>query len=157
MRLRPAADGDRDLLFEIYASTRAEELDVLPWDDPTKRAFLAQQFDAQDVHYRTHYAHASFDVIEVDGEPAGRLYVNRGRDDVRVIDIALLPPFRGRGIGAALLGEIIDEAAASGRRVSIHVERENRARSLYERLGFEVAADDGGIYMLMERAPGPAS
>ena len=126
---------------------------MVPWDEPTKQAFLAQQFDAQDSHYRRHYPDASFQVIEVDGEPAGRLYLDRRDDEMRIIDIALLPRFRGRGIGAALLRELIDEAAAAGRRVSIHVERENRARTLYERLGFTVVADDGGVYVLMERPP----
>jgi ribosomal protein S18 acetylase RimI-like enzyme len=125
----------------------------VPWDEPTKRAFLAQQFEAQDVHYKRHYPDASFELIELDGEPAGRLYVDRRDGEIHIIDIALLPPFRGRGIGAGLLGELIGEADASGRKLSIHVERENRARPLYERLGFTVAADDGGVYLLMERAP----
>jgi ribosomal protein S18 acetylase RimI-like enzyme len=153
VRLRPARASDRALLFEVYASTRAEELAVVPWPEPTKQAFLAQQFEAQDVHYRRHYPDASFEVIEVDGEPAGRLYVDRLDEEIRIIDIALLPRFRGRGIGAALLRELIDEAAGAGKRLSIHVERENRARALYERLGFTVVADDGGVYVLMERPP----
>jgi ribosomal protein S18 acetylase RimI-like enzyme len=153
VRLRPARASDRALLFEVYASTRAEELAVVPWPEPTKQAFLAQQFEAQDVHYRRHYPDASFEVIEVDGEPAGRLYVDRLDEEIRIIDIALLPGFRGRGIGAALLRELIDEAAGAGKRLSIHVERENRARTLYERLGFTVVADDGGVYVLMERPP----
>jgi ribosomal protein S18 acetylase RimI-like enzyme len=140
----------------VYASTRAEELAVVPWDEPTKQAFLAQQFEAQDVHYKRHYPDASFEVIEVDGEPAGRLYVHRADEEMLIIDIALLPPFRGRGIGAELLRELIDEADASERKLSIHVERENRARTLYDRLGFEVVEDDGGIYLLMQRAPAPS-
>ena len=153
MRLRPARDSDRALLYEVYASTRADELAVVPWDEPTKNAFLTHQFEAQDVHYKQHYPDASFDLIEVDGAAAGRLYVDRREDEIRIIDIALLPRFRGRGIGATLLRELIDEADGSGHKLSIHVERENRARTLYERLGFTVAADDGGIYLLMERAP----
>jgi ribosomal protein S18 acetylase RimI-like enzyme len=153
LRLRPARASDRALLFQVYASTRADELAVVPWDEPTKQAFLAQQFEAQDVHYKRHYPDASFELIEVDGQPAGRLYVDRRDEEIRIIDIALLPPFRGRGIGGALLSELLDEADASGRKLSIHVERENRARMLYQRLGFTVAADDGGVYLLMERPP----
>jgi GNAT superfamily N-acetyltransferase len=137
----------------VYASTRAEELAVVPWDEPTKQAFLAQQFEAQDVHYKRHYPDATFELIEVDGEPAGRLYVDRRKEEIRIIDIALLPPFRGRGIGAALLRKLIDEADANGRKLSIHVERENRARTLYERLGFAEVSDEGGVYVLMERPP----
>jgi GNAT superfamily N-acetyltransferase len=153
VRRRPARASDRALLFEVYASTRAEELAVVPWDEPTKQAFLAQQFEAQDIHYRRHHPDATFDLIEVDGEPGGRLYVDRRDEEIRIIDIALLPRFRGRGVGAALLRELIDEADSAGKRLSIHVERENRARTLYDRLGFTVAGDDGGIYLLMERPP----
>jgi GNAT superfamily N-acetyltransferase len=112
--LRPARASDRALLFEVYASTRAEELAVVPWAEPTKKAFLAQQFEPQDVHYRRHYPDASFEVIEVDGEPAGRLYVNRRDEEIRIIDIALLPGFRGRGIGAARGGRGFLHAGRGG-------------------------------------------
>src|SRR6185437_16635571 len=104
---------------------------------------------AQDAYYREHYASAAFDVIEVDGEPAGRLYVARWDHDIRIIDIALLPEYRGRGIGTALLRELLAEAAADGKRLSIHVELNNPARRLYERLGF-VQVEERGVYLLME-------
>ena len=85
-------------------------------------------------------------------EPAGRLYVARWEDEIRIVDIALLPAFRGRGIGGALLGDLIAEADAAGKPLSIHVEQNNPARSLYERLGFEEAGEFG-VYVLMKRAP----
>jgi ribosomal protein S18 acetylase RimI-like enzyme len=151
--LRPVTDADRDLLLEVYASTRVEELAAVPWDEATKRAFVEQQFRAQDFHYSRYFGEASRDVIEVGGEPAGRLYVHRKADEILIVDIALLAPFRGRGIGTALLRELMDEAARAGARLTIHVERNNPALSLYERLGFEVAGDDGGIYLLMAWTP----
>jgi GNAT superfamily N-acetyltransferase len=146
--LRPVRKGDRDFLLAVYASTREQELAQVAWAEGAKEAFLEQQFDAQDHHYRTHYPGATFDVIEVDGEPAGRLYVHRGEDDIRIMDIALAPAFRGRGIGTELLERLIDEARSSGRSLSIHVETQNPARSLYERLGF-VPAGEHGVYVLM--------
>jgi predicted GNAT family acetyltransferase len=89
-------------------------------------------------------------VIDVDGAPAGRLYVHRGPSDIRIMDIALVPSFRGRGIGTRLLRALSQEADASGRKLSIHVETNNPARSLYHRLGFRPAGEHG-IYVLMER------
>jgi ribosomal protein S18 acetylase RimI-like enzyme len=148
--LRPVADGDRPFLVELYGSTREPELAHVPWDDATKRAFVEHQFAAQDAHYRQHYAGATLDVVEVGGEPAGRLYVHRGPSDIRIMDVALAPPFRGRGIGTRLLSELIAEAAESGRKLSIHVERDNPARRLYERLGFEPAGEHG-VYLLYEK------
>ena len=136
----------------MYASTRAEELAVVPWDDAQKDAFLRMQFDAQDAWWRENYAEASFDVILADGEPAGRLYVHRGPSEIRIVDIALLPEHRGGGIGTSLLRELFTEADESGKSVTIHVERMNPALRLYERLGFTVA-EDKGIYLFLERPP----
>ena len=150
--LRPAAADDEPFLLRVYASTRAEELAPVPWTEEQKEGFIAHQFAAQDAHYRGHYDGAEFDVIEVDGEPAGRLYVHRGPNEIRIVDVALLPAFRGRGIGTRLLRALIAEADAQGRKLSIHVEANNPARTLYERLGFRPAGEHG-IYVLMERVP----
>jgi ribosomal protein S18 acetylase RimI-like enzyme len=150
--LRPVADADREFLLELYGSMRAEELALVDWDETAKRAFVEHQFAAQDAHYREHYPGATLDVVEVDGERAGRLYVHRGTADIRIMDIALAPAFRGRGIGTELLRSLIDEADAAGCKLSIHVEMNNPARTLYDRLGFEPAGEHG-VYVLMERPP----
>lgn len=147
--LRPATETDRPFLLDLYASTRADELALVDWDDETKRAFVEHQFSAQDAHYREHYDGATFDVIEVEGQPAGRLYVHRGKSDIRIIDIALAPEFRNQGIGTVLVEGLMAEARASRRSVSIHVEMNNPARSLYERLGFEPVGEHG-VYLLMQ-------
>jgi len=146
--VRPATEADRDFLLSVYASTREEELAQVEWEEGAREEFLEHQFSAQDHHYRTNYPGATFDVIEVDGERAGRLYVHRGTGEIRIMDIALAPAFRGRGIGTALLRELMDEAGGSGRALSIRVEANNPARRLYERLGF-VPAGEHGIYVLM--------
>jgi ribosomal protein S18 acetylase RimI-like enzyme len=142
------AEGDREFLVELYGSVRERELAHVPWDEDMRRAFIEQQFTAQDAHYREHYPGATLDVIEVDDEPAGRLYVHRGPRDIRIMDIALAPAFRGRGIGSGLLHALIAEAEESDRMLSIHVELNNPARRLYERLGFRPAGEHG-VYVLM--------
>jgi ribosomal protein S18 acetylase RimI-like enzyme len=152
VRLRPVGGDDRAFLVELYGSTREDELAQVEWDEGAKRAFLEHQFSAQDAHYRANYPGATLDLIEVDGSRAGRLYVHRGPSDVRIMDIAMLPAFRGRGIGTELLRSLIDEAEATGRKLSIHVEMNNPARTLYERLGFRPAGEHG-VYVLMERPP----
>ena len=151
-RLRPARAEDRDFLLRVYASTREEELRLVDWSDEQKAAFVQQQFESQDAYYREHYDPATFDVIEVDGEPIGRLYVARWEDEIRIMDIALVPEYRGRGTGTVLLRDLLDEGARTGKRVSIHVERDNPALRLYERLGF-APVEDRGVYLLLEAAP----
>lgn len=96
--LRPATDDDREFLLAVYAASRKEELDQVEWPPGQREWFVRMQFDAQDQEYRRLNPHAAFDVIEVGGRPAGRLYVDRGADDaLRIVDIALLPEFRARG------------------------------------------------------------
>jgi ribosomal protein S18 acetylase RimI-like enzyme len=150
--LRPARPEDREHLLAVYASTRAEELAPVPWTEEQKAAFLAMQFGAQDADYKRNYAGADFSVIEVDGQPAGRLYVERRPEEIRLIDIALLPSFRRSGIGTRLLRQLITEARERRIPLTIHVEMFNPARRLYERLGFAPVAEHG-IYLLMERRP----
>lgn len=150
--LRPIAPEDRDILRRIYASTRAEELAPLDWDEARKAAFLAMQFDAQHAHYQEHYPLAAFDLILLDGQPIGRLYVDQWADQIRIVDIALLPEYRGQGIGTAFLRAIIDEGRRLALPVTIHVERLNPALHLYHRLGFRTI-EDKGVYLLMEWSP----
>jgi GNAT superfamily N-acetyltransferase len=150
--LRPSEPTDELLLYEIYASTREDELGLVDWTDEQKAAFLRQQFSAQHSFYHGRFADARFDLILQDGVPIGRLYVARWPEKIQILDIALLPPYRNAGIGTWLLRALLTEAAATGKRASIYVERFNPARRLYERLGFSEVADEG-VYLLLECSP----
>jgi len=150
--LRPVGPGDEGFLFRVYASTRAEELARVPWTAEQKEAFLRQQFQAQSVDWARNYAGADFSIVDVDGHPAGRLYVDRGLDEIRLVDIALLPQFRRAGIGTGLIRDLLAKAQAQGVPVTIHVEVFNPARALYERLGFE-KVEDRGVYIFMRWRP----
>lgn len=150
--LRPIRPEDRDLLCRIYGSTRTEELAPVPWTDEQKAAFVKMQFDAQTAYWDEQYPEAERSVVEIGGEPAGRLYVQRWPKEIRLVDIALLPPFRGRGAGTELIQRLFSEGAATGRAVTIHVEIFNPARALYERLGF-ASKGEQGMYVLMEWKP----
>jgi GNAT superfamily N-acetyltransferase len=149
---RPIGDDDQEFLGRLYASTRQEELAVLDWPQADKDAFLRQQFEAQHRYYQEVFSGASFDLILLDGEPSGRLYLDRRADEVRVIDIALLPRHRGKGVGHRLMQDILDEGQRVGKPVRIHVERNNPAMHLYRRLGF-TEVEDQGVYFLMEWRP----
>jgi ribosomal protein S18 acetylase RimI-like enzyme len=148
LTFRPIAETDLPFLGQLYASTRIEELSVADWSDAQKSDFLASQFRAQHAHYQRYYPKADWLVIVHAGEDIGRLYVERWPSQVRIIDIALLPAHRGNGFGTALLRDLMDEAAAAGKAVSIHVEKNNPAMRLYRRLGFR-AEEDKGVYDLM--------
>jgi ribosomal protein S18 acetylase RimI-like enzyme len=155
--LRPVRwPEDEAFLQALYASTRADELAQVPWSEEQKADFCRMQFAAQHQHYQEHYAGASYDVIELGRRPIGRLYVARWPEEIRVIDIALLPQHRCRGIGTGLLQRVLAEGDATEKPVSIHVEQFNPALRLYERLGFQKAAEVG-VYFLLKRPPGNAT
>ena len=147
-RLRSATADDTDFLRAVYAGTRTEELALTDWTDAQKAAFCRQQFDAQDAHYRAHYPTSEFSIIENGAADIGRLYVDRWDKEIRVMDISILPEFRGAGVGTQLLRGLQDEARAAGKSLSIHVEKFNPALRLYERLGFK-PIEDKGVFLLM--------
>jgi GNAT superfamily N-acetyltransferase len=149
--LRPAAASDRPFLLRVYASVREPELESAGIPPEQWAPFVAQQFEAQSSHYET-YEDTSFDVVLVDGEPAGRLIVARWPEELRVVDVALLPEYRGRGVGGSLLRSLLDEADGRGVKASIHVERFNPALRLYTRLGFRPVSETD-VYLLLERPP----
>ena len=122
------------------------------WNEAQQEAFLAMQFTAQHRQYHSQYPDADFQIVLVDGVPGGRLYVARLEDEILLIDVALLTEYRNRGIGTALVEDLLAEAGQAGKPVRLHVEPFNPALRLYIRLGFEKIAEHG-FYWFMERAP----
>src|SRR5215211_100732 len=131
--LRSAREEDQEFLFDVYASTRTHELAAVGWSETQQRTFLRMQFQAQDKHYRDNYPGAEFQLIQVEGERAGRLYVHNRDNEIRIMDIALLPSHRRHGIGTILLEAILCQATKTGKTVSIHVEVFNPALHWYQR------------------------
>ncbi len=150
--VRPATEDDREFLVGVYYSVREEELAQAPWSDEQKRAFVEMQFQAQHTDYHERFPAARYDVILLGEEPIGRLYVDRRPTEIAILDIALLPRHRGRGIGGRLLAELIAESEATAKPLQIWVEKFNRAQSLYRRLGF-AAVEDTSVFFRMVRVP----
>ncbi len=150
--LRPVTPDDEPFLYRVYAGTREDELAPLGWDETQRASFLRMQFKAQHAFYQEQFPSADFEIILAADRPIGRLYVDRRDDEIRIVDIALLPEHRNAGIGSALLDDLLTEAAAASKPVRIHVERFNPALRLYQRLGF-IQVGDNGVYYLMEWSP----
>ncbi|MEE4377894.1 MAG: N-acetyltransferase [Candidatus Competibacteraceae bacterium] len=150
---RPIQDHDLPFLEALYASTRQDEMAATGWTEQQIAEFLAMQFRAQHDHYQQHYPKAHFDLILVGDEPVGRLYLDEWDDEFRLIDIALIPAYRNRGLGTRLLRDVLDRSEAAGKAVRIHVEHFNPALRWYQRLGF-YKLEDKGVYCFMEWKPG---
>ncbi|HEY7066456.1 MAG TPA: GNAT family N-acetyltransferase [Chloroflexota bacterium] len=150
--LRPAVPEDQPLLYRVYAGTRAAEMAQVDWTPEQKEAFVRMQFTAQDSYYREHYVNAAFLIVLADGVPVGRLYVARWPDQIRIMDVALLPEYCNRGIGSRLLRDLQAEAREAGKPLHLHVEQFNPALRLYARLGFRPIAERG-VYFELEWSP----
>lgn len=150
VHLRRRAAEDAEFLRDVYVAYRWEEVTASGWPEAMRLAFLHDQYRAQCFHYENNYEGAVWGVIEVGKQRAGRLYLHHSSLELRIIDIALMPEFHNRGLGSALLASVQTLARQLGvARVSIHVESNNPALKLYQRLGFE-EIELRGIYYLME-------
>jgi ribosomal protein S18 acetylase RimI-like enzyme len=154
VRLRPASDADFDFQRRLYHDVRAQEMAHFPFTADEATRFLDWQFQCQWDHYRGHYPTCEWRIIEDAGEAIGRLLVDRWPDQIRIVDIAIHSSRCGRGLGTALMKNLLEEGRAAGKPVTIHVEVFNPARRLYGRLGFEEIATSGA-YILMRWSPVP--
>lgn len=152
--LRPVTPDDEDTLLRIYASTREDELQqVAEWTVEQKEMFLRWQLQMQRRDYEARFPKADYQLILFDGEPAGRLWVARTTEQIRLLDIAILPEFQNRRIGTYLLRSLIKESEATGTPLRHMIYKLNtEARRFYERLGFRLIEDER-MYLLMERHP----
>ena len=150
--LRAESEADIPFLKRLYASTREEELEIAPWSAEQKQAFLDSQFAAQRHHYYNYIPDCGFDVIEKNGAPVGRLYLEPRATQLHIVDIALSPKHRGQGLGTAIMQALQAHARAQGKGVGIMVEKFNPALRLYRRLGFADVADHE-VYLEMEWLP----
>jgi GNAT superfamily N-acetyltransferase len=157
VELRRVAPDDEEFLLDVYASTRADEMMLVDWDDSMKRAFLRSQLTAQRADYESRFPAASYNVILVGGARAGRLWVARTEEQIRLLDIALLPEFQNRGVGKFLIEQLIEESERARLPLRHMVFQFNTAgMRFYERLGF-VPSGTMGAYIQMERAPASSS
>ena len=155
-RLRAATLADEAWQLAIYASTRADELALTGWPREQCEAFVRQQHQAQQQHYARHFPHSACHLIVVNtDEVAGRLWLDARSNRLHILDIALLPAWRGQGLGTRCLQALAQEAQAGGLALGIQVEIHNPARRLYERLGFVPDGEPQGLYQAMLR-PAPA-
>lgn len=151
--LRAVTSGDDEFLLAVYASTREDELAQVEWGEGQKEVFVRWQFDMQRREYDARFPDARYQLILIDGEPAGRIWVGEDEEQIRLLDIALLPQFQKRGAGTILLRELMKEAGRAGKllRHMVFV-LNNDAHRFYESLGF-VVIEDLGAYKHMEYRP----
>ena len=151
--LRDVLPADEEFLLAVYTSTRADELAQVNWAPGQKEVFVRWQFDLQRKEYDSRYPQARYQVVLVNNQPAGRIWIGEDETQIRLLDIGLLEQFQNSGVGTILVKELIEEAAKKDKplRHMVFV-LNNNAHRFYERLGFVTIEDLGGYKHMEWRA-----
>ena len=139
--LRAATPEDTAFLLEVFTSTR-DEFSLLIPDEDQLAALMSMQFNLQRRQYQDGYPHGQDHIILKGGQPVGRMLIDESERTITLVDIALLPEHRNEGIGGQLLDDLLRRTARAKKTVTLHVLKTNRARNLYERLGFRKVGED---------------
>jgi len=139
---------EESFLYALYASARTEELAAWGWEQPMVDAFLRMQWNAQRQSYSLQFPDAEELLIRIGGRNAGRCLLHKAPSSLRIVDISLLPEYRNQGVGSRAIRRLMEQAGRSGLPVELSVSADNRAKRLYERLGFE-AVGASGPYVMM--------
>ena len=153
IQLRPVEEKDAAFIEAVYRTTREAELNLTNWSEYQKSAFISMQSAAQLAEYKTKFPGAVFQVIIYNKKDAGRFFICEDEYGIRLLDITILPEFKGKGIGTNLLQRLIQRSNKTKKKISLHVDASNRALKLYQRLGF-IHKKNHGRYCYMERDPG---
>lgn len=156
IQLRPLEEKDAAFIEAVYRTAREAELNLTNWSEYQKNAFISMQSTAQHAEYKTKFPNVRFQVITFNKKNAGRFYTAENENEIRLLDITLLPEFRGKGIGKALLQQLIERSNKMQKKLSLHVEASNPILKLYQRLGFIYIKNNGRHYY-MEREPDSSS
>ncbi len=145
--LRPATAADDAFLYEVFTSLWTEEVSLMP-NPQLVQHFLRIQYTAQQQRFDARHPHMQRFVVMCEGEPAGRLFLDRTPSLVHVVELTLLPRFRARGLCSTLIRDVVAEAHQNGQTVSIRADRRSATgAAICERLGFRmVVVDDQDRY-----------
>jgi GNAT superfamily N-acetyltransferase len=153
MKLRPVTPDDEPFLYELYQSAHSAELPLDHLDPNQRELIFRTQYSAQKQTYSVQFPKAEDKIILLDGRRVGRLLVERREDEIRGVDIGLLPEYRSTGVGTLIIKDLMAEAEMTGKPFRIQVVKTNRAARLYERLGI-YKTGESGLHFSMEWTPG---
>jgi len=150
LRLRPEREGDQDFRYRLFCASQGPEFALLA--PAAFEQVMTQQFHAQTLSYLSQFPQASFDIIELSGEGVGRMVVDRPGPVLHIVDQAIVPRWRGRGIGTAIVRALMDEAKAAGVPVRIEASQGDPLLPFYRRLGF-IPDETVALYTRLEWRP----
>jgi GNAT superfamily N-acetyltransferase len=147
-----AGEADQAFLRVVFASARAVEVGTLGPDPALREAHIAMQMHAQRRSVALYYPGSIELVLRHRAQAGGRLWLHEDDSGLRIVDITLLPEWRGKGAARACLGALTQLADDHAWPLHLHVLADNPIRHWYARLGFE-SMGSAGLYLAMTRLP----
>ena len=145
IELRSATADDYDFAFHVHGTAMRPSVEpIYGWDE---------EFQAR--YFRLHFDPATRDIIRYDGTDVGVLSVEERDESLFLAMIAILPQYQHRGIGTTLIRRLQQEARERGVPLTLRVLTSNRARELYERLGFLLTGETETHYQMRWSASHP--
>lgn len=147
---RAQEEADTAFLGRLLAAVLEPALGLRAWPERERTSLLRMQYDARERDWQERYPPGLLEIIEVDGVPAGRIRLSRPLADGsrRVVDLAIAPEYRRRGLATAALTRHEDALSLNVARTNIPAQR------LYARLGFTVRGGDELDLFLHRPGPG---
>ena len=149
LTLRPSRADDQEFLYRLFCSVHSEKLNLALLSVEERNRLIGLMYQGFAGHYSTIGPAADDRIVLLNNECIGRMILLQTREEIRLADLAILPQYRQRGIGTALIGQLQTESLMSNRPVRLHVARFDRASRLYQRLGF-YKIDVEGPYLHLE-------
>jgi ribosomal protein S18 acetylase RimI-like enzyme len=143
--LRAATDQDTAFIYGLRVAGLKEYVArIWGWDESFQR-----------VRFQEHFDPSRYQVVVVSGLDVGAMAVEWRDEEVFLADIEILPEWRRRGIGTAIVGAVLAEATRRGLPAVLQVLKGNPARLLYDRLGFRVVGETQTHYLMrtIDRVP----
>lgn len=157
LEARPVAASDEAFLRALYADTREPAMRATGWPASRCRNFLDQQFDELQRQHRQRHADALCLLLLVQGSPVGRLSWQAAPQQATLIELSLVRPWRGCGVGSQVMRGLTADADRRGQAIDLHVEPDSPACSWVQRFGFEAALPQPSLHLHLRRRPMAAS
>lgn len=155
LTMRAETEADTPFLFALFASTKAPEIGLMPVDAAGRQFLLQMQFRSMTATYRQRFPNARFEIVELDGQPIGRLITDVQEDCVYYVDIAVIPQRQGGGLATALMNAVLDEPRRLGLPGRVKVLSGNLASiRLCQRLGMVLRTEQAHFVELEWRDQG---
>jgi GNAT superfamily N-acetyltransferase len=138
---RDAFESDKPFIKALFR---------LVYEEVVTRQIGHWDAELYDKYLEDTWPQSRYQILETGGQPIGVIWLSEEGDHIWLREIQIVPEHQGKGIGSKLIAEFISHASALGKPLRLRVLKSSRAKSLYERMGFQVTGNHNDTHYWME-------